>query len=65
MHPRGRQYDRLRRSILARDGWRCSYCGGPATVVDHVTPVSRGGSPTDPANLTAACATCNRLKSDN
>ncbi|MEJ7787446.1 MAG: HNH endonuclease signature motif containing protein, partial [Solirubrobacteraceae bacterium] len=53
VHPRGRPYDRLRHRVLARDGWRCAYCGGPANVVDHITPLAAGGHPTDPANLTA------------
>jgi len=51
--------------ILQRDGWTCAYCGGPANVVDHITPLVAGGHPTDPANLTAACSACNRRKSDD
>jgi len=68
VHPRGRQFERLRQAILARDGWRCQLqldgCTGTADVVDHITPLSRGGQPRDPANLAAACSPCNRRKSD-
>lgn len=46
-------------AVLLRDP--CSYCGGPAGEVDHVTPVSRGGT-SDWGNLTAACPICNRSK---
>lgn len=55
----------LRAFILERDGYTCTYCGdtdGPFHV-DHVLPVSKGGSD-DPENLVCACATCNLSKSD-
>jgi 5-methylcytosine-specific restriction endonuclease McrA len=45
--------------ILLRDP--CSYCGAPAEHVDHIDPLSRGGSP-DWDNLTAACGSCNTSK---
>lgn len=54
--------DGLRYRILARDGFRCRYCGaeapGVTLVVDHVHPVSAGGT-NEPSNLVAACQTCN------
>ncbi len=50
-----------RRRILARDGYRCGWCGGPATEADHVTPTSRGGADTDD-NLMASCTPCNRSR---
>lgn len=53
--------------VLARDGFRCRYCGAqPTTVelhVDHVVPRSRGGSDAMD-NLVAACLPCNFGKSD-
>jgi 5-methylcytosine-specific restriction endonuclease McrA len=51
----------LRLSVL--DGVdSCVYCGGPGPFeVDHIVPVSRGGSD-DMANLAAACRPCNRSK---
>ena len=55
-------------AILKRDGFRCKYCGasgdGVELHVDHVVPVSRGGTD-HPANLVAACATCNMGKGDD
>lgn len=56
----------LRFMIMDRDGFRCVYCGcsgsDSALHVDHVTPVSKGGSD-DPANLVTACEECNIGKS--
>jgi 5-methylcytosine-specific restriction endonuclease McrA len=51
----------LRGAVLHRDGWTCGYCGGEATEVDHVEPRARGGA-TTPANLVAACRSCNKAK---
>lgn len=57
----------LRFSIWRRDGFRCTYCGisafdkGVTLEVDHVIPVSRGGTD-DPENLTTACRPCNWAK---
>ncbi len=45
---------------------KCSYCGMPLNgggEVDHMLPISRGGS-NDPSNLTLACRTCNRDKTN-
>ncbi len=57
---------RLRFEVLRRDNHTCRYCGasapGAAITVDHVTPVTLGGTD-DPANLVAACADCNAGKS--
>lgn len=39
----------------------CMYCGNPAQHVDHVIPVSRGGTHSI-GNLTGACASCNLSK---
>ena len=54
--------------ILARDGFRCQYCGitradGAVLEVDHKVPLSRGGSDRV-ANLITACRDCNRSKRD-
>ncbi len=42
-------------------GRRCAYCGGPYEHLDHVIPLSRGGT-NWPANLRPACAPCNMQK---
>ena len=57
--------DRLRFTILMRDGFRCQSCGkSPVTTpgvvlhVDHIVPWSQGGE-TEPSNLQAKCDDCN------
>lgn len=51
-------------AILARDHYRCAYCGRPgARTVDHVFPKSRGGDESY-GNLVAACGDCNGRKAD-
>jgi 5-methylcytosine-specific restriction endonuclease McrA len=52
-----------RTGVLARDGYRCAYCGGHATTVDHILPRSRGGRNTW-LNTVAACDGCNQRKGD-
>jgi 5-methylcytosine-specific restriction endonuclease McrA len=54
---------RLSRStILARDGFRCQYCGSNRRLtVDHVVPRSRGGA-TSWANVVTSCGSCNTRK---
>ena len=66
-------YDRLpkqrlhlnRRSVLARDGHQCQYCGRqfplPQLSLDHVLPRSRGGTTTW-ENVVCACLGCNVKK---
>lgn len=46
------------RAILSKP---CAYCGAVATEVDHVLPVSRGGTNVE-ENLAPACAPCNQSK---
>lgn len=58
---RGWAWQTIRRIVLGRDDHTCEYCGAKATHVDHVYPVSRGGS-NDLDNLVAACAPCNMSK---
>ncbi|WP_431728512.1 HNH endonuclease [Verrucosispora sp. TAA-831] len=52
-----------RAGVLARDGRRCGYCGGPAATVDHILPRSRGGKNAW-LNTVSACAPCNGAKDD-
>jgi hypothetical protein len=55
----------LRFRVLERCGFKCAYCGNSASEkaleIDHVFPVSRGGTNAEP-NLVAACFDCNRGK---
>ncbi len=57
---------KLRRFILATDdgGTGCEYCGFPATQIDHVVPISRGGGMAL-SNLVPACFECNHEKLDH
>lgn len=56
---------RVRFRIFARDNFTCRYCGRSAPDVvlhiDHVHPVSRGGTDKE-SNLVTACADCNVCK---
>jgi HNH endonuclease len=59
---------RLRFNILKRDNFTCVYCGRKAKDdvtlhVDHIHPVSKGGTDTED-NLVTACEDCNLGKSD-
>jgi 5-methylcytosine-specific restriction endonuclease McrA len=64
---RGRQgrSSTKRSRILARDRFRCQYCGIKGGVfdltIDHILPRSRGGR-TVAENLCAACFPCNQRK---
>ena len=57
---------RTRFEIFKRDNFTCRYCGqkSPDVIleVDHVVPVSDGGTD-DPLNLVTSCWACNRGKS--
>lgn len=61
----GRNVQRIRARILARDRCTCQHCGTtlpPAQLhVDHITPRMMGGADT-PDNLQTLCATCNLRK---
>ena len=55
---RPRQWDRIRRKVLDRDGWRCQKCGGPGKLhVHHKRELRRGGS-NDLSNLKTLCRDC-------
>lgn len=53
--------------VMKRDRFRCTYCGIPGTdaelEIDHITPVSKGGSH-HISNLTTSCRLCNQTKGD-
>ena len=61
--PDGRRLSR--KAILARDGFRCQYCGNTRQLtLDHVIPRSRGGA-TSWENVVTSCAPCNVRKGAN
>ena len=54
-----RQWARVRRAVLDRDGWRCRRCGYPDGLeCHHVEPLAQGGSPLELANLETVCRDC-------
>lgn len=68
--PRNKEYGlsaKLRFDILKRDLFTCRYCGrkapGVAISVDHIIPVSLGGTSTE-SNLATSCMDCNMGKGD-
>ena len=55
-----------RLAIYLRDGLACAYCGatiedGARLTLDHLRPVSRGGS-NEAANLVTCCHRCNSAR---
>lgn len=51
-----------RRSVFARDGYLCQYCGGHGSLtIDHVVPRHRGGLTTWD-NVVCCCLRCNNKK---
>jgi 5-methylcytosine-specific restriction endonuclease McrA len=61
--PRQTRVAITRRSVFARDGHRCQYCGAQAENIDHVVPKSRGGAHIW-ENVVASCRRCNSAKED-
>jgi hypothetical protein len=51
------------RSVVIPIKGVCVYCGGSATVRDHVVAKSRGGA-NEPSNIVLACNSCNVAKGD-
>lgn len=62
---RQRRSSSKRTRVLARDKYRCAYCGckgdQQTLTIDHILPSSRGGE-TSGENLVAACFDCNQRK---
>lgn len=56
---------KIRFEVLKRDNFTCQYCGahgeGVVLEVDHIIPISKGGT-SDMGNLITACFDCNRGK---
>ncbi|MFC5144280.1 HNH endonuclease [Streptomyces aureoversilis] len=58
-----RQHRRWRAARLAEEP-ECRRCGATKDLqVDHIVPLSEGGSRWDPANAQTLCATCHEVKS--
>jgi len=54
-----------RKAVLARDGFRCQYCGRNSVkmTIDHILPRRKGGT-FSWENLVCACHSCNAKKGD-
>lgn len=57
----GSREQRRARGVLLRDNLRCYLCGGIASLVDHVIPLSEGG-PDTWENCRAICEPCHDEK---
>lgn len=57
-----------RQNVLRRDHYTCQYCGtrpgSKNLTIDHIVPISRGGS-TSWLNCVTACTRCNTKKGNN
>ena len=63
-YQQGNLYNKnLREFIFSKTKGRCSYCGAQATEIDHIISKSKGGS-NSTYNLTPACRSCNKKKSN-
>lgn len=60
---KNKQYQANRLRVLKRDDYCCYYCGSPANTVDHLVPLSKGGTHEE-HNLVACCTRCNSSKKD-
>jgi 5-methylcytosine-specific restriction endonuclease McrA len=56
------KWKKIRITVLDRDGWICSYCGGVADTVDHIYPRVKGGDTWALDNLQSLCKSCNSRK---
>ena len=52
-----------KKNVLARDQYKCAYCGGKnkSLTIDHIIPRSKGGT-AEFGNCVACCKTCNDKK---
>lgn len=55
------EYLAIRRQVLQEER-ACAFCGAPSVTVDHIVPVSRGGSHAR-ENLRALCKPCHDRRS--
>lgn len=58
----------IRTILFKRDGNHCAYCNvslsHKTATIDHITPVSKGGSRGAVLNMVLCCAECNQAKAD-
>jgi 5-methylcytosine-specific restriction endonuclease McrA len=51
-------YDRLRREVLRRDGWRCQWCGAISNLEVHHREFRSRSNDDSEQNLIVLCAAC-------
>jgi 5-methylcytosine-specific restriction endonuclease McrA len=56
------KWQKLRITVLDRDGWTCASCNRPAHTVDHIIPRVKGGDMWALDNLQSLCKPCNSRK---
>jgi hypothetical protein len=58
----------IRKALFGRDGEHCAYCNAKLShktaTIDHVIPISQGGSRGSLLNMVLACSNCNNVKTD-
>jgi 5-methylcytosine-specific restriction endonuclease McrA len=59
----GGRWQKVKARVFDLHGRTCRYCGRYADTVDHVVPVSKGGTE-DLSNLVPCCRACNYSKQD-
>lgn len=55
------RWNKTRLQVLRRDGYTCQICGQEGNTVDHIVPLSKGGTD-NLDNLQCACKRCNYSK---
>ncbi len=51
-------YDKLRKEVLLRDGWKCQICGSRQNLHVHHKQLRSQQGGDDDANLITLCASC-------
>lgn len=59
-----KEWQRVRYIILSKNPF-CIECERPADVVDHITPITKGGDKLNLDNLQPMCHKCHAIKTQN
>lgn len=54
---------KIERNLKLEEKSRCQYCGNEATGLDHIIPLTKGGTDTRD-NVVPCCTECNRIKNN-
>jgi 5-methylcytosine-specific restriction endonuclease McrA len=68
VHPKRRRlrldpeaYDKLRKQVLPRDGWKCQICGSSRNLHVHHKQLRSQQGDDDDTNLITLCADCHEV----